>query len=102
MLKFETALALGAKLKDVTTKDHFGSEALCTKKRIFATFWSKKNTVNLRLNPDQQSELIHTSKAFEAIPNAWGKKGWTTVNLQLVDRKLFLFSLEMAFKEAQN
>ena len=73
-------------LEGVTTKDHFGSDAFYANKRIFATVWHEKNTVNLRLDPEKQEHFLGVDgDAFAPVDNAFGKQGWTTVFLDYVD-----------------
>jgi hypothetical protein len=54
MLSTKTACKMAGALDGVTLKDHFGSDAYCANKRIFATVWHEKNEVNLRLSVEQQ------------------------------------------------
>src|SRR5262245_16849533 len=96
MLTPKAAIKIIKKLPDLTMKDHFGSDAFCAKKKIFATVWHEKNEVNIRLNPKMQKELVSESDAFSAIPNAWGRQGWTKIHLEVVGAKEF----EKAIKKA--
>ena len=96
MIKYKAALELALKLEGVSGKDHFGGEAICSKKKIFATFWADKNEVNVLLPLEIQKEITEDSKAFKPVPNAWGRKGWTTISLAQVDKKTFLWALETA------
>jgi len=85
-------------LPGITEKDHFGGDAFCANKRIFATAWHDKNTVNVRLTPESQQRFIKRDrKAFEQIDNAWGRQGWTTIHLDAVKAKDYRAALSAAF-----
>ena len=69
----------------VTEKPHFDRAAFKVK-RNFATLAPEKNTVNLLLLPEEQ-ELrceMHPD-CFEPVPNKWGERGWTVMDLTNVD-----------------
>ena len=79
----------------------FGSDAFYANKRIFATVWHDKNEVNLRLSPEEQRHfLVQDGEGFVEIDNAWGRQGWTTVQLEFVDPKLFEEALYSAWKHS--
>lgn len=83
---------------DVSEKDHFGSDAFYANKRIFATVWHKENKANVRLTPDLQRKFLETDgEAFSEIDNAWGRQGWTTVQLEFVDKSLFSDAVQAAW-----
>jgi hypothetical protein len=99
MLSSKMACEIARSLPNVSEKDHFGSDAFYANKRIFATVWHNKNQVNLRLSPEQQySFLEKDGEAFIEIPNAWGGQGWTTVQLEFIDRALFAAAAKAAWE----
>ena len=101
MLSSKVAQQIASELPGVTGKDHFGSDGLYVNKRIFATVWHDKNEVNLRLNPEQQRNFVaKKAKAFSEIPNAFGRRGWTTIKLEFVDQKLFAQALKAAWENS--
>lgn len=100
MLKFESALKIAQKLEGITSKDHFGGIAFVHKKKIFATFWEKKNEVNVLLTPEEQEALAEESEAAKPVKGTWGRKGWTTIDLSEVDRKVFIWAIETAYARA--
>lgn len=88
-------------LDGVTEKDHFGSDAFMANKRIFATVWHDKNGVNLRLSlKDQRNFMEQDGEGFVEIDNAWGREGWTKVQLEFVDSKLFEDALQAAWRHS--
>jgi hypothetical protein len=54
-------------------------------RRIYATLAADRRTANLMFTPEQQALKCQVApEAFSAIPNAWGARGATTVNLSKV------------------
>lgn len=99
MVDSRVACELIHKFGDVTEKDHFGSDAFSANKRMFATVWHNEKRANIRLTPELQREfLMQNSEAFEEIDNAWGRQGWTQVNLEFIDQETFLNALQAAFE----
>lgn len=83
----------------VTEKDHFGGDAFSANKRMFATVWHENKTVNLRLSPEIQNYFLSKDgEGFLQIENAWGKKGWTKVQLDFIDATLLEKALDEAWK----
>lgn len=99
MLTTRMACDMARSLPEVTEKDHFGSDAFCANKRIFATVWHDKNEVNLMLSPVQQRHFLEIDgEGFTEIDNAWGKQGATKVQLEFVDRNQFAEALKLAWE----
>lgn len=95
------AYSLASALPNVTIKDHFGSDAFSTK-RMFLTLWSDSNKASIRLSPEKQQEFLSIDgEGFTAIDNAWGRMGWTSVNLEYVDKADFKAALEFAWSFSQ-
>jgi hypothetical protein len=56
--------------------------AFTVNKKIFATISFKDKTLNVRFTPQAQFIFCPPqSDVIFPIPNAWGKQGWTTINL---------------------
>ncbi len=67
---------------------HFESPAFLVKGKIFATLNEKPGRATVKLVPEQQEVLTSAEpNVFEAVPNYWGQKGWTWMNLRAVDTK---------------
>ncbi len=99
MITPQAACQIARDLPGVSEKDHFGGDGFYVNKRIFATVWPAKNEVNVRLKPEQQTAFIEKkAKAFAAVPNAFGRQGWTTISLAFVDKKLFTQALAAAWE----
>lgn len=69
--------------------------------RIYATLAADGLSANLKLTPDeQQLKCLVQPEAFAAIPNAWGKQGWTTLTLASVTVPELRAALEMCWRHA--
>lgn len=69
---------------------------------IFATLAPDGASANLKLSPDEQEfKYLLAPDAFEALPNAWGRRGWTRANLAALDESELRAALEMAWRHAQ-
>lgn len=77
-------------LEGVSEKDHFGGDGFSANGRMFATVWHERGEVNLRLSPDEQREFLgRDGDGFAEIANAWGRQGWTKVQLEFLDARSF-------------
>lgn len=78
---------------------HFNRTAFTVKKKIFATLSLNDKTLNLKFTPKVQFIFCPpNSKVIFAIPNGWGRQGWTTINLDKATKKLVKSALEEAYK----
>ena len=97
MMTLSEAAELVRGLPNVQVKDHFGSDAYYVH-RIFATYWHDTNSVNLRLNPEEQQRFLPIDgEGFTQIDNAWGRMGWTRVDLDFVEPQDFENALKTAW-----
>lgn len=89
-------------LENVTEKEHFESLGYFANNRMFATVWKEKKEVNLRLRPSEQRRvLLIDGEGFAEIHNAWGKQGWTKVQLECVEEKDFETAVLSAYEHSQ-
>lgn len=65
--------------------------------KIFATIWKDGGVV--LLSPDQQAQLVRSNPdAFSPVKGGWGRKGSTTVHLEVADEPSVRRALTMAWK----
>src|SRR5947209_19537362 len=77
---------------------HFNRIAFVVNKRIFATLSFKDKTLNLMFNPQLQMLFCPpNSEVIFPIPNGWGRKGATTINLDKASKKLVLSALKEGY-----
>ena len=80
-------------------KPHFERTAFTVNKKIFATLSLKDATLNVRFTPQVQFIFCPpNSDIIFPIDNAWGRQGWTTINLHKAAKKLVRSALEEAYR----
>ena len=80
-------------------KPHFNRTAFTVKKKIFATLSFEEKTLNLKFTPQVQMIFCPPgSDVIFAIPNGWGRQGWTTINLNKATNKLVKSALAESYK----
>ncbi|HRH38707.1 MAG TPA: MmcQ/YjbR family DNA-binding protein [Flavobacteriales bacterium] len=94
-------------LPGATEHDHFGKGAYRVKKsngkpsRIFMTLWVEERRAVLMLTVDQQADLhARYPLVFFPVPNKWGEKGATFVELSNANVKLLRFAIDIAVSNA--
>lgn len=68
-------------------------------KRIFATLHEKSESANIVLSLPEQRVFCRPGKAIYPVPNKWGNHGWTTFELEKVERAVVLEALSSAYEE---
>jgi hypothetical protein len=77
---------------------HFELTSFRVRKKIFATMDEKKNRVCLMLKPVEQSVFCAYDKSIMyPVPNSWGKKGATYVEIKKVKKDMFIDALTEAY-----
>lgn len=99
MITPETVKTMALSFEGTDEKPHFERTAFTVKKKIFATLSLKDKTLNLRFTPQVQFIFCPPgSDVIFPVGNAWGKQGWTTVNLDKANKKLVQSALEEAYR----
>ena len=81
-----------------TEQPHFEKESFRINKKIFATLDRKTNRATLKLAEVEQSVFVSYDKTvFYPANGAWGKQGWTIVELEKVSLKMIKEALEKAY-----
>ncbi|HMQ74762.1 MAG TPA: MmcQ/YjbR family DNA-binding protein [Flavobacteriales bacterium] len=95
-------------LPGVTEHDHFGRPAYraTTAKGkpspIFLTLWLNDHRAVLMLDADQQAELhARHPRVFFPVPNKWGARGATFMELAEADERLFTLGVQEALAKAE-
>ena len=63
------------------------------KKRMFATYLDKDNSVNIFLTPEEQKLFCKINTGIYPVPNKWGQKGTTTFELNKVPKEILTEAL---------
>lgn len=88
-------------LEGTTEAPHFDRAAFKVA-RIYVTLAADGRSGNLKLSPEEQEfKCLLAPNAFAPVPNAWGKQGWTTVNLASLGADELRNALETAWQHAQ-
>ena len=69
--------------------------------RTYVTLAPDGRTANFKFMPDEQElKCTVAPDAFAAIPNAWGRQGWTTATLSALSGAELRAALAMAYAHA--
>lgn len=80
----EDLRALAQLLPGVSEGVHRGNPDFRVGGRVFATLWVEEARVVLRLAPADQAALCEAEPdLFAPLDGAWGRRGWTNLDLDL-------------------
>lgn len=92
---------LALALEGTTEHPHFDRAAFKVK-RIYATLAADGTSMNVDLTPDEQTFKVTMAPAiFSQIPNGWGLRGATTVDLTRISIKELEATLRMAWEHGR-
>jgi hypothetical protein len=102
MVSLETARKIALSMPDAEEFDHFSRPAFrIKKKRVFATLWPLENRMMVKLSPIDQSVFNAFDPAiFYPVPNKWGLKGATFVELSKVRTDMLEDAIHTAWQTA--
>lgn len=70
--------------------------------RIFVTLGPDGKSANFKFTPEEQElKCLVAADAFAAIPNGWGRQGWTQTTLANLTEPELDAALRMAWAHAQ-
>lgn len=98
MITPEETKAIALSFEGTAEKPHFHRTAFTVNGKIFATLLAKDSTLNLMF--DVQTQFIFcppNSDIIFPVPNKWGLKGATTINLKKANKKLVKSALQAAY-----
>ena len=91
---------LALALDGTTEAPHFDRIAFKVA-RIYVTLAPDRLTANFKFAPDEQAlKCSVAGDAFEPVPNAWGKQGWTTAKLAMLSVAELKAALAIAWQHA--
>ncbi len=98
MVGIETFRQLALSFPDTIELPHFEKASFRVNKKIFATLDVKNNRACVLLTEIDQSVFSAFDKAvIYPVPNKWGKRGATYVELKTVRKKILKDELKQAF-----
>ena len=100
MVTIESFRELALAFEETDEHDHWSKPSFRVKKKIFATLWPVEKRVVLKLSLVNQSVFCDLDKEiFYPVSGAWGRQGWTTIELKKVSKKLLKEILTSAYCE---
>jgi transposase len=70
--------------------------------RTYATLAADRLSINLKLTPEEQEfKCLLAPEAFSAIPNGWGRQGWTVATLAPLSEAELRAALVMAWEHGR-
>lgn len=98
MVKPEEVRSIALSFEGADEKPHFHRTAFTINKKIFATLTVQENIINLMFDlPTQFIFCPPNSDVIFPVPNKWGLKGATTINLHKANKKLVTTALRKAY-----
>ena len=98
MISLATVRRLALVFEGVEEKPHGEKISFRVKNKIFATIDVKTNKVVLKLSEIDQSVFSdYDNSIIYRVPGAWGRQGWTMVEMKEVRRDLFTDALTSAY-----
>jgi hypothetical protein len=91
---------LALSLPEASEGSHMGHPDFRVRNKIFASLGGPDtNWGTVKLTPDQQEVLLAAEPAmFKPAAGAWGRRGWTRVNLAAADAATLRSALDMAWR----
>lgn len=99
MVTYADVRKLALSFENAEELPHFERTSFRVKKKIFATMSEKENRVCAMLSPvDQSAFCAYDKTAVYPVPNAWGKKGATYIDLKKVKKSVLKDALTTAYQ----
>lgn len=80
----------------VTEEPHFEKTSFRVKKKVFMTMNPPADRITVRLSPEDQ-DVFSQAEGIVAVPNAWGKYGWTNVYFEQIHPDLLRDVIETSY-----
>ena len=91
--------ALALLLPDAVAGSHMGHPDFRVHGRIFATLWPDEERAVVRLTRAEQELMSEADPAvFSPIQGAWGRRGWTSIDLARADEETVRSALLAAWR----
>lgn len=93
--------ALALMLPEVVEGAHNGHPDFRIGGHVFATLWVEEERVVLKLDPaDQVARVEAAPDLFSPIDGAWGRRGWTNLDLWDADEDTLRDALHAAWRRS--
>ena len=100
MISIQTFSDIALSFPETSEQPHFEKTSFRVKKKIFATLTIETKQVVLKLSPVDQSVFCSIDNTIiYPVNGAWGKQGWTVVELKKVKKAILTDALTCAYCE---
>ncbi|WP_407429510.1 MmcQ/YjbR family DNA-binding protein [Arcticibacter sp.] len=100
MVTIDNMRKLALSFPQTTEEPHFEKTSFRVKKKIFATYDDKNKRACLKLSEIDQDVFSSADRTIiYPVDSKWGKQGWTTIEMERVNKDLFIDALTTAYKE---
>jgi predicted DNA-binding protein (MmcQ/YjbR family) len=101
MVDIETFRQLALAFPDTTEEPHFDKTSFRVNKKIFATLdESNKRACLMLTEMDQSVFIVYDRSVIYPVPNKWGQKGATFVELEKVRLSMLKDALRQAYHKS--
>lgn len=98
MISAKSFRELALNFDQVSDKPHFDKVSFRIKKKIFVTLDNVKKNASLKLSEMDQSTYCKIRPSIAVPANgAWGKKGWTILDLKKISKSILTEALKKAY-----
>ena len=100
MVKIEVFRQISLSFPEATEEPHFEKTSFRVRKKIFATLSITDRVAVLKLSVIDQSVFCSFDRTIISPANgAWGKQGWTMINLKRIRKNMLADALSTAYWE---
>ncbi len=100
MILFPELRELALSFPNTIEAPHFEKTSFRVKGKIFATYDFKHHRATVKLSlSDQDLFGLHDKSTIYPVPNAWGSKGWTYVELKTVRKEVLEHIITAAYDQ---
>lgn len=98
MVDVETFREIALGFENATEEPHFEKVSYRLNKKIFATLNLEAKTAVVKLTPEEQAAVCEDNPTYIfPVKGAWGKKGWTTIELNQISEQSLTQVLNLAY-----
>ncbi len=98
MIDIETFRELALSFEEATEEPHFEKSSFRVRKKIFATLNVQKLQLVLKFSEIEQSIFCEIdSSIIYPVAGAWGKKGWSIVELSSIKKDILIDALTTSY-----
>jgi predicted DNA-binding protein (MmcQ/YjbR family) len=100
MVNIKTFRTLALSFPETSEQLHFEKTSFRVGKKIFASYDDKNKRACIKLSEiDQHVFSLYNKEIIYAVPNKWGKQGWTFIALKTIPKAIFIYAIKMAYNE---